>query len=125
MAYGLIIPTEFLNYFLHKYNIHASLLPRWRGAAPIHRAIEAGDKATGVTIMSVIPELDAGPMIEKEKIKIKDSDTTGSLNKYLSEAGANLMLKVLQNYMFRTILLDQTSRDIGLVFHNESILNKI
>ena len=129
VAYGLIIPTEFLNYFVHKYNIHASLLPRWRGAAPIHRAIEAGDKTTGVTIMSIIPELDAGPMIEKEKIKIKDSDTTGSLNKYLSEAGANLMLKVLQNIEAGNIINSVSQNDSEASYahkikKNESILNK-
>ena len=129
VAYGLIIPKEFLNYFLHKYNIHASLLPRWRGAAPIHRAIEAGDKTTGVTIMSVIPELDAGPMVEKEKIKIKNSDTTGSLNRYLSEAGANLMLKVLQNIEAGNIINSVSQNDSEASYahkikKNESILNK-
>jgi len=129
VAYGLIIPTEFLDYFLHKYNIHASLLPRWRGAAPIHRAIEAGDEVTGVTIMSIIPELDAGPMIEKEKIKIKDSDTTGSLNKSLSEVGAKLMLKVVQNIKARKIINSVSQNDSEASYahkikKNESILNE-
>ena len=67
-AYGLIIPEEILNLF-HKgcFNVHASLLPRWRGAAPIHRAIESGDNKIGVTIMKVVSKLDAGPMIRKIK----------------------------------------------------------
>ena len=64
VAYGLINPEEILNVFNgHIYNIHASLLPRWRGAAPIHRAIEMGDKETGITIMKIVNQLDAGPMI--------------------------------------------------------------
>lgn len=96
-AYGLIIPTSILN--MPKkgcYNIHGSLLPRWRGAAPIHRAILAGDKETGVTIMEVVPKLDAGAMISKGVIPILDIDTTQSLHDAISQLGANLMVEAMQ-----------------------------
>ena len=98
VAYGLIIPEEILNVFNgHIYNIHASLLPRWRGAAPIHRAIEAGDKETGITIMKIVNQLDAGPMIMKEKVPISAEDTTDFLSKKLSKLGASMINAFLKN----------------------------
>ena len=98
VAYGLIIPDEILNaYNGHIYNIHASLLPRWRGAAPIHRAIEAGDKEAGITIMKIVKKLDAGPMIMKEKLSVSEEDTTDSLSKKLSDIGASLITTLLND----------------------------
>jgi len=98
VAYGLIIPDEILNaYNGHIYNIHASLLPRWRGAAPIHRAIEAGDKETGITIMKIVNKLDAGPMIMKEKLSISEEDTTDSLSKKLSDMGSSMITSLFNN----------------------------
>ena len=98
VAYGLIIPDEILNaYNGHIYNIHASLLPRWRGAAPVHRAIEAGDKEAGITIMKVVNKLDAGPMIMKEKLSVSEEDTTDSLSKKLSDIGASLISTLLND----------------------------
>ena len=98
VAYGLIIPNEILSlYDGHVYNIHASLLPIWRGAAPIHRAIEAGDKETGITIMRIIKQLDAGPMLMKEKVPITKEDTTEILSKKLSELGALMITDLLEN----------------------------
>ena len=98
VAYGLIIPEEILKLFNgHIYNIHASLLPRWRGAAPIHRAIEAGDKETGITIMKIVNQLDAGPMIMKEKVPISAEDTTDFLSKKLSKLGASMINTLLNN----------------------------
>ncbi len=102
-AYGLIIPTTVLNMFspqnkkLGCYNIHASLLPRWRGAAPIHRALLAGDDETGVTMMEVVPALDAGNMISKGVVKITDADTTQTLHDKLSQQGADLMLQAMRD----------------------------
>lgn len=102
-AYGLIIPTSVLNLFspqnkkLGCYNIHASLLPRWRGAAPIHRALLAGDTETGVTIMEVVPALDAGNMISKGVVNITDTDTTQTLHDKLSQQGADLMLQAMRD----------------------------
>ena len=93
-AYGLIIPTTILNMPQKGcYNIHGSLLPRWRGAAPIHRAILAGDKETGVTIMEVVPKLDAGAMVSKGRMP---SDTTQSLHGAISNMGAKLMVEAMQ-----------------------------
>ena len=97
-AYGLIIPEKILNLF-HKgcFNVHASLLPRWRGAAPIHRAIESGDNKIGVTIMKVVSKLDAGPMIRKISIDLLTQSTTGEMTNLLALKGADLMLEVLED----------------------------
>ena len=97
-AYGLIIPTVVLNIFQKGcYNIHASLLPRWRGAAPIHRSLLAGDSETGVTMMEVVPALDAGNMISKSVVPINDNDTTQTLHDKLSQQGADLMLQAMRD----------------------------
>lgn len=108
-AYGLIIPTVLLNMPEIKgwrgcYNIHASLLPRWRGAAPIHRAILAGDSETGVTIMEVVPALDAGAMVSKAVVPITDSDTTQSLHDVLAQSGADLMVQAMQDLAANGVL---------------------
>jgi methionyl-tRNA formyltransferase len=96
-AYGLIIPTAVLNIpKVGCYNIHGSLLPRWRGAAPIHRAILAGDTETGVTIMEVVPKLDAGNMISKWAVPITEADTTQTLHDAISREGARLMVEATQ-----------------------------
>ncbi|MEZ0315287.1 MAG: methionyl-tRNA formyltransferase, partial [Methylophilaceae bacterium] len=76
-------------------NIHASLLPRWRGAAPIQRSILAGDKETGVTIMEVVPALDAGAMISKGVLPITDHDTAQTLHDGLANIGAGLMVDAM------------------------------
>jgi len=95
-AYGLIIPQAVLDLpSLGCFNVHASLLPRWRGAAPIHRAILMGDEKTGVTIMRVVQKLDAGDMIKKTEIQISAKDTTAQLTKALAELGARLMIEVM------------------------------
>jgi len=95
-AYGLIIPQAILDLpSLGCFNIHASLLPRWRGAAPIHRAILMGDEKTGVTIMRVVQKLDAGDMIKKTEIQISEKDTTEKLTKTLAELGALLLTEVM------------------------------
>lgn len=95
-AYGLILPPWALDLpRLGCFNIHASLLPRWRGAAPIHRAIEAGDAQTGVTIMKMDAGLDTGDMLLLERVPILDTDTTGSLHDRLAALGAALMVRTL------------------------------
>lgn len=95
-AYGLIIPTSVLNMPRHGcFNVHASLLPRWRGAAPIQRSLLAGDAETGVTIMEVVPALDAGAMIIKGSLSITEQDTAQTLHDGLAEIGARLMLQSL------------------------------
>jgi methionyl-tRNA formyltransferase len=96
-AYGLIIPQAILDLpSLGCFNIHASLLPRWRGAAPIHRSILMGDESTGVTIMRVVQKLDAGDMIKKTKIQISEKDTTEQLTKTLSVLGSHLLIEVME-----------------------------
>lgn len=96
-AYGLILPLRVLQAPpLGCLNIHASLLPRWRGAAPIHRAIEAGDAATGVTIMQMDEGLDTGDMLLVERIAIAPDDTTGSLQDKLAALGGALAVEALE-----------------------------
>jgi methionyl-tRNA formyltransferase len=94
-AYGLILPRSTLD-IKPCINIHGSILPRWRGAAPIHRAIEAGDRDTGVTIMQMEEGLDTGPMLLVERIAIEDSDTTGSLHDKLAALGGRMIVDALR-----------------------------
>ena len=93
VAYGLILPPEILDAPKRGcLNIHASLLPRWRGAAPIHRAIMAGDTETGVCIMQMDAGLDTGPVLLRQTTKIGDADTTADLHDRLSQIGAGLIV---------------------------------
>ena len=93
-AYGLILPPSTLE-IKPCINIHGSLLPRWRGAAPIHRAIEAGDAETGVTIMEMEEGLDTGPMLLMERAAIGPSETTGALHDRLAKLGADMIVQAL------------------------------
>ena len=96
-AYGLILPQWVLDLpRLGCLNIHASLLPRWRGAAPIHRAVEAGDVQTGVTIMQMDAGLDTGDMLLTEALPISDTDTTGALHDRLAELGGRMVVEALE-----------------------------
>lgn len=95
-AYGLILPQWVLDLPARGcLNIHASLLPRWRGAAPIHRAIEAGDAQTGVTIMQMDAGLDTGDMLLSETMPILSTDTTATLHDRLAEQGGRLIVQAL------------------------------
>ncbi len=94
-AYGLLLPQAVLDAPVHGcLNVHGSLLPRWRGAAPIHRAIQAGDEETGITIMRMERGLDTGPMLLKSATPI-DHKTTGELHDELAVLGASLMVQAL------------------------------
>ena len=96
-AYGLILPQWVLDTPAKGcLNIHASLLPRWRGAAPIHRAIEAGDAETGITIMQMDAGLDTGDMLLVERMPIAPGDTTGSLHDRLAMLGGRLIVEALE-----------------------------
>ena len=98
-AYGWILPQPILDaYPLGCINIHASLLPRWRGAAPIQRSIEAGDKVSGVTIMKVAAGLDTGDMLLKGEVEITPDTTGGDLHDKLATMGADLVLKTLREW---------------------------
>jgi methionyl-tRNA formyltransferase len=97
VAYGLILPQAVLDApRLGCLNIHASLLPRWRGAAPIHRAIMAGDRETGVCIMQMEAGLDTGPVLLREAVEIGAEETTAELHDRLSALGARLIVKALE-----------------------------
>ncbi|OGO90271.1 MAG: methionyl-tRNA formyltransferase [Coxiella sp. RIFCSPHIGHO2_12_FULL_42_15] len=96
VAYGMLLPNNILT--IPKWgcvNVHASLLPRWRGASPIQQAILAGDKKTGVTIMQMVAALDAGDMLAKAETEIKDNDNSQTLHDRLCQMGAELLLPTL------------------------------
>lgn len=106
-AYGLIIPQEVLDIpkgvlpqkypSLKAVNIHGSLLPRWRGAAPIARAIEQGDEKTGITLMQMDAGLDTGPMLMEKSVTISNEDTSGKLTEELAELGAEMLIEYLKD----------------------------
>lgn len=103
-AYGLILPKVVLDApRFGCINIHASLLPRWRGAAPIQRAIEAGDRETGITIMQMAEGLDTGDMLFKSVTDISDMDTGGALHDRLAEMGAPALLQTLPGIFSETL----------------------
>jgi methionyl-tRNA formyltransferase len=100
VAYGLLIPKEVLN--IPKFgclNVHASLLPFWRGAAPIQRALLNGDKKTGITIMKMDEGLDTGPILAQKEYYISKKETSGDLHENLSKIGRDLLLSILEGYM--------------------------
>jgi len=104
VAYGLLLPPEVLR--VPRYgcvNIHASLLPRWRGAAPVQRAILAGDSRTGVTIMQMDAGLDTGPILLSRELAIGERDTAGSLLEALSQLGAATLLTALEGLAAGTL----------------------
>jgi methionyl-tRNA formyltransferase len=105
VAYGLILPPAALTIpRLGCVNIHASLLPRWRGAAPIQRALLAGDEETGVTIMQMDAGLDTGPMLLRRSLAIEPDDTGGSLHDRLAILGANAIVEALDRLSNGTII---------------------
>lgn len=119
-AYGQIIPEEILNY--PKYgciNVHASLLPKYRGGAPIHRSIINGDKKTGITIMYMDKEMDSGDIITQEEIEILDSDNLESLHDKLSMLGTKLLLDTLPSIFDETN--DRFRQDINEVTYAYNI----
>ena len=96
VAYGMILPKTILDALpLGCFNLHASLLPRWRGAAPIQRALLAGDASTGISIMRMEAGLDTGPLLAVREIAIAPRDTAGSLHDRLAAIGAPLMCEAL------------------------------
>lgn len=104
-AFGQILKKDVLD--LPRFgciNIHASLLPRWRGAAPINAAILRGDKETGVTIMKMDVGLDTGPMLAKRSIRLTPDDTAGSVTESLSHLGADLLIEILPDYLSGKII---------------------
>ncbi len=120
VAYGMILTEAVLESpRLGCVNVHASLLPRWRGAAPIQRSLMAGDEVTGVTIMRIVRKLDAGDMLHKEEYVIQAQDTASDLHDRLAELGAIGLLKVLPDLENGTILAER--QDEGLVTYAEKL----
>ncbi|MCA0941497.1 methionyl-tRNA formyltransferase [Salipiger pacificus] len=118
VAYGLILPQAILDAPARGcLNIHASLLPRWRGAAPIHRAILSGDPETGVCIMQMEAGLDTGPVLLREALKIGAEETTGALHDRLSDMGARLIITALE----RLDLLEPVSQPEAGVTYAQKI----
>ena len=119
-AYGLIIPKDILELFYGKvFNVHASLLPKWRGAAPIHRAIENGDKEIGITIMGVEERLDSGPMYRKVAIKNDQKQTTGELTEILAYKGAEAMRDLINDFEKSESLTSQIQDESEVTYANK------
>jgi len=114
VAYGLILPQPVLDAPRHGcLNIHASLLPRWRGAAPIHRAVLAGDAETGVCIMQMEAGLDTGPVLLRQSLPIGPADTTGDLHDRLADMGAALIVRALADL---PALTAQPQPEVGVTY---------
>ncbi len=119
-AYGLLLPASVLNATkLGCINIHASLLPKWRGAAPIQRAIIAGDRETGITIMQMVEELDAGPVLYQKKCAIEPMDTGVTLHDRLAKISANEIANVLQQ--LKNKLLTPVQQNESLVTYAKKL----
>ncbi len=118
-AFGQILPQSVLDIPAHgSINVHASLLPRWRGAAPIQAVIRAGDAETGVTIMKMDAGLDTGPMLKMKAIPIAADETGESLHDKLSVLGAELLMETLPGYLNGTIL-PQPQPEEGITFASQ------
>ena len=118
VAYGQIIPKRFLD--IPKFgfiNVHASLLPKWRGAAPIQRSIMNLDKETGISIMKIVENLDAGPVIQQDKINLNENIDTSILSKLLSQLGAKSLMNVIEKLEKNEISFDEQN-------HNEATYAK-
>lgn len=123
VAYGMLLPQAILD--IPKFgciNIHASLLPRWRGAAPIHRAIEAGDRESGVSIMRMELGLDTGPVYQMLKTPISSTDTTASLHNKLANLGAQGISETLREISEASSSLSPAPQDDGLACYAKKIL---
>lgn len=117
VAYGLILPQAVLDMPRHGcLNIHASLLPRWRGAAPIHRAIEAGDTETGVCIMQMDAGLDTGGVVDTVPLAIEPSDSTALLHDRLAALGAERIVSVLHKLAAGEALVAQAQPEVGVTY---------
>lgn len=122
VAYGRIIPADLLAK-MHMVNVHFSLLPRWRGAAPVERAILAGDTRTGVCIMDVEKGLDTGAVHATAETTIMDTDTTASLTEQLAHMGAELLLEVLRGDVVNAVEQDGEATYAHKVEKSEHVID--
>ena len=112
VAYGQIIPEEFLNLTKHGFiNIHASLLPKWRGAAPIQRSIMNLDKETGISFMKIVKKLDEGPVCKKLNIKISEKDNYETLSDKLSSLASENMLDIIDDIFEEKVLYEEQNHE--------------
>ena len=117
VAYGLILPQSVLDIPVHGcWNVHASLLPRWRGAAPIQRAIEAGDTRSGVCLMQMEKGLDTGPVLLSQAVDIRADETGGQLHDRLSELGAQVLADALGLLRATITLPPHPQSDVGVTY---------
>jgi methionyl-tRNA formyltransferase len=132
-AYGLLIPEPLLSRALW-LNVHPSLLPRWRGAAPIERALMAGDAETGVTIIKLVQELDAGPIAAQRALRIGPEDDFGTVSARAAELGAELVDEVLPEPAFTpqpaegvtyAEKIEPTDRELDWGRPPEELLNRV
>lgn len=117
ISYGMIIPEFLLSRATHGFiNLHPSSLPRWRGAAPIERAIEAGDAVTSVCVIRMTPKLDDGDIIAKLDVKISESDTAAILHSKFSELGAGLIAQTIRDIAIDANLVVTPQSDVGITY---------
>ena len=121
-AFGQFLPEKLLNSVAHAVNVHASLLPKYRGGAPVHYAIINGDKQAGVTIMEMVKQMDAGDMISQKAIPITDTDDVGTMFEKLSIVGRDLLLATLPDYLLGK--LHPTPQDEKLVTFSPNITSE-
>ena len=113
-AYGRLLPEWLLGACRHgAINVHASLLPRWRGAAPVHRAIMAGETETGVTIIQLVKEMDAGPMLAKRARPIEPSETSSAVEADLAEIGADLLVETVDRIAAGTAVFEEQDHELA------------
>ena len=126
VAYGLILPAAILQTpGLGCINIHASLLPRWRGAAPIQRAIYAGDAKTGVTIMQMDAGLDTGPMLLKREYTLAPDETSQTLHDKLAKLGAQALLEVVDLLAQNKIQAQTQDNHLVQLMHKKLVKKKL
>ena len=127
MAYGLLIPTKILNFPQYGcINIHASLLPRWRGASPIEHTLLNGDTETGITIIKLIEKLDAGPIIVQKKIPVVENINKDDLSDKLTEIGSDLLIDILPKlFAGKVVMQDQNNKEATYTQKINSQMRKI
>ena len=119
VAYGLLLPKAIIDIPIASINVHASLLPRWRGAAPIQRAIMAGDTSSGISIMKIVEKLDAGPVLLKKPYVMKANETSQTLHEVLATLGSAALNEVIDKFLSNT--LTEQVQDESLVTYAKKI----
>ena len=119
VAYGLLLPKAIIDIPIASINVHASLLPRWRGAAPIQRAIMAGDTSSGVSIMKIVEKLDAGPVLLKKPYMMRENETSQTLHEVLATLGSAGLNEVIDKFLSNA--LTEQVQDESLVTYAKKI----